>query len=664
MHVRKHLATVAALFAAVWIGTAAASAGAAPAGPHLLYTGLGGGSGSTVGPDGALYVLDYGTGWGLNANTGLYRIEYSPGGRAPVAKAAADKTSGVRPLAVAFSSAGSFDPENGPLSYSWTFGDGGTSTTPNPTHTYATNGQYTATLTVTDNTARTANARVVVTVGNTAPTVNLIAPADGQPFSFGDTVPYQISVTDPEDGAVDCANVSLTYLLGHDHHAHQITTRTGCSGTITVPMDGEHDGGENVFGVFDAQYTDHGANGQPPLTTHTTHVLQPRQRQAEHFTAQQGILVEPRLSGHGAAVVAFIENGDWISFHPYVLSNATSLSARIASAGAGGTIQVRAGSPTGPLLGSAGVPVTGSWDSYFDVAATLAAAPAGTTDLFLVFTGGPGFLFNVDDVRLTTAPAPATEAETFSSQSGVAVVDTGTANGGHRVGFIENGDWVGYQALNVAGARSLSVRVSSGGAGGRIDVRAGSPTGPVLGSVPVPATGGWDNYTTVSGLLSGTASGPLFLVFAGGAGFLFDVDTVALPPRGPTGPIVGVGGRCVGTLGGGSANGTAIVLWDCNGNVDQQWTFAADGTVRSMGKCLDVANFGTANGSLTHLWDCANPPTGNQIWLAQLDGSLVNPVSGRNLDAVDFGRAGNGNRLHLWDRSNGANQRWQPPDPA
>ena len=58
MHVRKHLATVTALVAAVWIGTAAASAGATPGAPHQLYKGLGGGSGSTVGPDGALYLND------------------------------------------------------------------------------------------------------------------------------------------------------------------------------------------------------------------------------------------------------------------------------------------------------------------------------------------------------------------------------------------------------------------------------------------------------------------------------------------------------------------------------------------------------------------------------------------------------------------------------
>ena len=43
------------------------------------------------GPDGALYVLDYGTGWfGGDANSALYRIEYNRGGgRAPIAGASA-----------------------------------------------------------------------------------------------------------------------------------------------------------------------------------------------------------------------------------------------------------------------------------------------------------------------------------------------------------------------------------------------------------------------------------------------------------------------------------------------------------------------------------------------------------------------------------------------
>src|SRR5690349_15158986 len=157
---------------------------------------------SAFGPDGALYVLDYGTGWGSgDASSALYRIEYNPAGnQAPVARAAANRTSGTAPLAVTFSSAGSSDPEGGALSYAWNFGDGGTSTAANPSHTYAANGQYTATLTVTDPAGRSGNASVIISVGNTAPTVTLNSPANGSLFAFGDTKPYTITVTDPEDG--------------------------------------------------------------------------------------------------------------------------------------------------------------------------------------------------------------------------------------------------------------------------------------------------------------------------------------------------------------------------------------------------------------------------------------------------------------------------------
>lgn len=57
------------------------------------------------GPDGALYVLDYGLSWfGGDENSALYRIENATGGRSPIAEAAASRTSGTAPLKVQFSS--------------------------------------------------------------------------------------------------------------------------------------------------------------------------------------------------------------------------------------------------------------------------------------------------------------------------------------------------------------------------------------------------------------------------------------------------------------------------------------------------------------------------------------------------------------------------------
>ncbi|MGW4837493.1 PQQ-dependent sugar dehydrogenase [Streptomyces globisporus] len=355
---------------------------------------------SAFGPDGALYVLDYGTGAG---NQALYRVEYLAGSnRSPVAKAAADRTSGPTPLAVSFSSAGSADPEGGNLTYAWDFGDGATSTDPNPSHTYTTAGTYNPTLTVTDPEGLTGTASLVVTAGNTAPTVTLTTPADGSLFSFGDSVPFTVAVSDPEDGTVDCSKVKVTYLLGHDSHRHQITSKNGCSGTIDVPVDGEHDSAANIYGVFDAEYTDAGG-----LTTHSDSILQPRHRQGEHFAAQNGIEIAPHGAAEGGSAVGYTDNGDWVSFTPYVLSDATSITARVASGGAGGTLEVRAGSPTGTLLSSLPVAPTGGWENYVDVTADVNNAPAGSTELFFVFTGptGQGSLFDLDAFTFTTQGA-------------------------------------------------------------------------------------------------------------------------------------------------------------------------------------------------------------------------------------------------------------------
>ncbi len=66
--------------------------------------------------------------------------------------------------AVAFSSSGSRDPDGSIRSYSWTFGDGRSSTAANPTHTYTTAGSYSVRLTVTDNQGATNSATATANI--------------------------------------------------------------------------------------------------------------------------------------------------------------------------------------------------------------------------------------------------------------------------------------------------------------------------------------------------------------------------------------------------------------------------------------------------------------------------------------------------------------------
>ena len=88
---------------------------------------------------------------------------------------------------------------------------------------------------MTDQTGRSASWQARVTVGNQAPRVQLSVVSTSPPFNFGDTVSYTVTVTD--DQPVDCARVSVAYILGHETHGHPQTSTAGCTGTISIPID-------------------------------------------------------------------------------------------------------------------------------------------------------------------------------------------------------------------------------------------------------------------------------------------------------------------------------------------------------------------------------------------------------------------------------------------
>ncbi|WP_260194786.1 glycosyl hydrolase family 18 protein [Actinophytocola gossypii] len=130
------------------------------------------------------------------------------------------------------------------------------------------------------------------------------------------------------------------------------------------------------------------------------------------------------------------------------------------------------------------------------------------------------------------------------------------------------------------------------------------------------------------------------------------------PPTGDTGPITGIGGKCVDVAAANTADGTPIQLWTCNGTDAQRWTVGSDGTIRALGKCMDVTSAGTANGTKIQLWHCNG--TGAQVWQAQSNGTLRNPASGRCLDATGPSSA-DGTRLQIWDCAVSTNQVWHLP---
>ncbi|MET8912033.1 ThuA domain-containing protein [Micromonospora sp. NPDC004551] len=388
------------------------------------------------GPDGSLYVIDFGEGsgsgrGGSNEGAGIYRIDYVANSRPPVAKLAVDKDSGPAPLTVAFSSAGSAGPDGTAIEYAWDFDGNGSvdSTAANPSHTYGTPGRYTARLTVTATNGQTAVAVQEITAGNTRPTVTLSVP-DGAFFDFGDRIPYTVTVTDPEESSIDCTKVVVQTQLGHDSHAHPLDNYVGCTGVAVTESNGGdgHGPGQNLYTLLSAQYTDGGANGAPELVGSTRAELQTKSKEAEHFDGQSGIQVLDRATASAGKRIGDIDHGEWINFGPVNLRNIDSVTFGVASGSSGGDIEVRADSPTGQLLGRATIGGTGGWDNVVSPTVEL-TDPGRTVTLYLVFvnpnqTGGTPDLMALDWLRFNGAGV---REQTGATVSATATPTTGTA---------------------------------------------------------------------------------------------------------------------------------------------------------------------------------------------------------------------------------------------
>lgn len=172
------------------------------------------------GPDGALYYTDFSHDlenyWAV-----VRRIRYTGVNLPPVAIASASITAGIPPLTVNFSSIGSLDPEGEPLTYLWTFGNGQSSTNANPTVTYTQAGMFLVRVAVSDGTNTTLSNPLTIVAGNT-PKVTIQSPTNGTIFRAGDTIAFQGSATDVEDGTLPPASLNWNIIFHHGEHIHPV----------------------------------------------------------------------------------------------------------------------------------------------------------------------------------------------------------------------------------------------------------------------------------------------------------------------------------------------------------------------------------------------------------------------------------------------------------
>ena len=472
------------------------------------------------GPEGALYMIEYGDTWGVNANARIVRVDYHRGNRPPVAVASAENNIGSHPLDVRLSSEGTSDRDgDAGLSREWRViraTPAGApaaepvtvSREPNPTVTFDEPGVYTVELVVRDAEGAERSASVPVVAGNARPTARFETPAEGDFYDADGPVTFRVVVRDAEDGTndseaadlegigelssldvprasvqvsrveagpatnppglermkrSDCFNchaidqprvgpplveVATKYrgregaleasvervqkgssgvwgkipMIPHSHHtADEIRemvgwifslepsslTRVFPGFTGSIPVSEEEEASGAMLRV-EATYVDRGSGEIPALAGSATVHLRPRVTEAEGAEEIRG----PRVLGSGNAgggrFLGAIDHGHAVRFSTVPLDEVGGVSLRVASAGAGGAIEVRLDSPNGPLLATVPVEVNGQWEEFHEERATW-ESPGGRHDVWLVFThpGRAGGLMNLDRVHwLRRSAAP------------------------------------------------------------------------------------------------------------------------------------------------------------------------------------------------------------------------------------------------------------------
>ncbi|MBN7814386.1 PQQ-dependent sugar dehydrogenase [Algoriphagus pacificus] len=168
------------------------------------------------GPDGALYVLEYGSAWFRgNSNSRLVKIEFNAGNRKPNVNASADVLAGAVPITSNFSAEGTNDFDDydqGKLTYTWKItSDNGVSAELegiNASYTFETPGVYQVQLTVTDTKGDSNVANLNLVAGNARPEVSIDFKGKNRTFYFGEnSLDYQVTVSDKEDGSTSDGSI-------------------------------------------------------------------------------------------------------------------------------------------------------------------------------------------------------------------------------------------------------------------------------------------------------------------------------------------------------------------------------------------------------------------------------------------------------------------------
>lgn len=438
---------------------------------------------SQFGPDGCLYLLDYGETWGVNPDARLIKISYQWGNVAPVAKISADRTAGREPLTVALSSAGSMDYEGDPLAFEWRLHPGSLviGRGRELRHTVEKPGNYVVEVRVSDDKGAVSTANLPLIVGNTAPEVRFVEPQTGDFFTPGKPLRYKIAVRDAEDGSSEQFDELFD------------------GRTFLTARWGRGDGKEE--------------NSEPGLAL---------MKQADCFNChapEQKIVGPPLveiakryrdLSGALEASVQRVikgSTGQWgeAPMLPHESLNPDQVRMMVRY-----VYSLEPGKSGANLLRGLSGQLTPPSDrnlregileaSYTDAGRAPASALQGKAV-----------------VRLRSRRL---EAEFADEKSGLRVL-------GSFLGAIDDGHYARFKQVNLRGSASVTFRVASAGQGGIIELRSDGVEGPLLARKEVVPTGGWDKWVELTAGIENAPDGrgDVCVVFRNpGKGGLMNLD--------------------------------------------------------------------------------------------------------------------------------------------
>jgi hypothetical protein len=309
-------------------------------------------------------------------------------------------------------------------------------------------------------------------------------------------------------------------------------------------------------GIVQAEYFDNGGEGNAYHDTSAGN--------SGGVGRASDVDLEATSDAGGGYNIGWVSAGEWLKYTVTVASAGLyTLDVRVASPGIGGTFHLEAKGidVTGPLA----VPDTGDWQSWVTVSQPSVPLAAGTQELRLVMdsVGESGAVGNFNWVSATSEGGESTpyggtaaalpglvQAEHFdnggeghayhdasSGNSGgayratdVDLEGTSDAGGGYNIGWVSAGEWLNYSVqVATAGLYTIQIRVASPGVGGMCHLEVNGID--VTGAIPIPDTGGWQSWVTVSRssvpLAAGTQVFRLVMDSVGSSGAVGNINWIS-----------------------------------------------------------------------------------------------------------------------------------------